>query len=363
MKKIIILFFACHCLLHGATKRVLITGGAGFMGSNFTQYMYENYPEYEIAVLDLLTYSGRLENISDTIRQSPRFSFIHGSICDVEVVDRAFQTADFIVHFAAETDVSRSISDDEVFFETNVMGTRNLMHYLVKYKDRIERFVHISTSEVYGTCESNDMDEAHPLNPRSPYAASKLGADRTVYAYGCTYDLPVTILRIFNNYGPNQYVEKVIPKFITFAISGEPLVIHGSGEQTRDFIHVTDMARAVDAVLHSRCYELIKNEVINCGSGKTTSVAQIAKIVSDTFQLGDVKIIHGTDRPGQVEKHISSTAKAKKLLGWEPLIPFEQGIQMTIEWYKQHPEFWEKSFHDEQIRKDNNLLLCEKNRP
>ncbi len=356
----VLLLILCQSGLFGASKTVLVTGGAGFMGSNFVAYMFDKYPDYNIVVLDSLSYSGRLENIPESIRNSKRFSFILGSICDKKIVDEIFKKTDFIVHFAAESDVSRSISNDEVFFETNVMGTRNLMHFLVKHKKTVERFVHISTSEVYGTCEGDKIDEEHPLNARSPYAASKLGADRTVFAYGCTYDIPVTILRFFNNYGPNQYVEKVIPKFITFAINNEPLLIHGSGEQLRDFIHVTDMARAVDAALHMNDYDSIKNQVINCGSGKTTSVLEIAKIVASHFHLDETKIQYGIDRPGQVEKHISSTEKAKKLLNWSPLISFEEGIQMTIRWYKEHPEFWEKALKDEQIRKNNSELLTEK---
>jgi dTDP-glucose 4,6-dehydratase len=353
-------FLLSNLFAFAANQTLVVTGGAGFMGSNFVQYMYKKHPEYNIVVLDNLSYSGNLENIPSEIRSSERFSFVRGSICDKKVVEEVFKKANFVVHFAAQTDVGRSISDDEVFFETNVMGTRNLMHYLVKYKNRIKRFIHISSSEVYGTCEGKEMDEEHPLNPRSPYAASKAGADRTVYAYSCTYHLPVVILRFFNNYGPHQHVEKVIPKFVTFAINKEPLVIHGTGMQTRDFIHVVDMARAVDAALHVADFESIRNQAINCGTGKITSVKEIAEAVSSHFGLEATLLVYGSDRPGQVDKHLSSTAKAKRLLGWEALIPFEEGIQMTIKWYEEHPEHWEKTISDSQIHKDNTVLIQEK---
>lgn len=341
-------------------QTLLVTGGAGFIGSNFVQYMYEKHPDYRIIVLDSLNYSAAVDNIPEYIRNSKRFSFVHGSICDKKLVDALLAKSDLVVHFAAETDVTRSIVDDEIFYETNVMGTRNLMHYLVKHKDKVKRFVHISSSEVYGTCEGEIIDEEHPLKPRSPYAASKAGADRTVYAYGCTYDLPVTILRFFNNYGPHQHVEKVVAKFITLAIKKEPIVIHGSGEQVRDWLHVTDTARAIDAALHVKNFDSIRNQVINCGTGKSTSILEIAQVVCRALGVPPSKIIYTADRPGQVQKHITTTKKAEELLGWKPLISFDEGIVMTIRWYQQHPAFWEKTICDDQILKDNTTLITEK---
>ena len=363
MKKLISLFVMTLITLSinaSEKKTVVVTGGAGFIGSNFVKYMYDKCEDYDLIVLDALTYSASIDNIPEYIQKSPRFKFVHGSICDKELVDTVFKNANFVVHFAAETDVTRSIYDDEVFFETNVMGTRTLLHALVKHKN-IERFIQISSSEVYGTCENEDIDENHPLNPRSPYAAAKAGADRAVYAYGCTYDVPVVILRFFNNYGPAQHLEKVVGKFITLAINKEPLTVHGSGDQLRDWIYVVDTARAVDAALHVENFDLIKNQVINCGTGRAISILDIAKVVLNYFHLPEEQYLHySSDRPGQVEKHLSSTEKAFNLLGWKATTSFEDGLTDTIRWYEAHPEFWEKMFLSSEIRKENKTLIQEK---
>ncbi len=353
-------FIVSQCLAHAEEKTLLVTGGAGFIGSHFVQHMFNKYPDYRIIVLDALTYSATSDNIPESIRSSPRFSFVHGSICDKAIVSELLGKSDFVVHFAAESDVTRSICDDEIFYQTNVMGTRNLMHYLVKHKDKVQRFVHISSSEVYGTCEKEEIDEDHPLNPMSPYAASKAGADRTVYAYGCTYDLPVVILRFFNNYGPSQHLEKVVAKFITHALTKQPISIHGSGEQMRDWLYVMDTARAIDAALHVEHFDSIKNTVINCGTGCATSIKTIAETICLIANYPPCHLVYTADRPGQVHKHLSSTQKAKELLGWEALTSLEEGLIRTIAWYQQHPEFWEKEIGDPQIKKDNQVLISEK---
>jgi dTDP-glucose 4,6-dehydratase len=340
-------------------KTILITGGAGFIGSNFTEYMYEKYHDYHLIVLDSLNYSSTIESIPEHIRNSSRFSFVEGSICDEKIVEELMQKSDFVVHFAAETDVTRSIIDDKIFYETNVMGTRMLLHNLVKHKDKVERFIHISSSEVYGTCEGEEIDETHPLNPRSPYAASKAGADRTVYAYGCTYDLPVVVLRFFNNYGPRQHLEKVVAKMVAFSLIGKPRIIHGSGAQSRDWLYVKDTAQAIDAALHVD-FEQIRNQVINCGTGRATSILDIVKAIDHDLQLPVDTVSFTIDRPGQVHKHLSSTKKAKELLGWEAKTSLEEGLQKTISWYKKHPKFWEKDLFDQQIYKDNSVLILEK---
>lgn len=328
-------------------KTILITGGAGFIGSNFLKYMFDKYPTYKFIVLDALTYAGSLDKIPEYIQKSERFEFMHDSINNPEAVDKAMAKSDMVVHFAAETHVTRSIYEDEPFFVTDVLGTRVLMNAVRKYENRIERFVHISTSEVYGTAEGDEvMDESHPLNPRSPYAAAKAGANRLVYSYCCTYHVPAVILRPFNNYGPGQHLEKLIPRMITAAIRKEPLTIHGNGEQKRDWVYTLDVAQAVDLVLHHANFDEIKHQVINIGSGKAISVIEIARWVLEHFKLPESYLKYVGDRPGQVECHLSSTNKAQELLGWSATTSLDEGLNLTIQWYIDHPEIWEKMVDD-----------------
>ncbi len=321
-------------------KNVFITGGAGFIGSNFINYMFDKYPTYHFTVLDCLTYAGNLKNINAHIRNSNRFSFVHGSITNIALVDELMSKADLVVHFAAESHVARSILDDFVFFDTDVMGTRAMMAALVKHNKTVQRFIHISTSEVLGTAEELQMSEEHPINPRTPYAAAKAGADRLVYAYWCTYDIPAVIVRPFNNYGPQQHLEKLIPRLISQAIQGLPLTIHGDGEQKRDWVHTHDIARALDIILHIKDFNKIKNETIHLGSGMATSVNQIADTILNYFDQPLSKKRYTKDRPGQVALHISSTQKAWELLGWEPEISLSEGIIDTISWYENNIERW-----------------------
>lgn len=325
-----------------AEKTVLLTGAAGFIGSNFLKYMFDKYPAYHFFVLDLLTYAGNMDNIPSYIRKSPRFKFFYGSVTNQRLVDFLMAKVNFVVHFAAESHVTRSIYDSAVFFETDVIGTRILLDSLLLHKN-VERFVHISTSEVCGTAETIPMSEDHPINPRSPYAAAKAGADRLVYSYQCTYDIPTVIIRPFNNYGPRQHVEKMIPRFITSALKGECLTIHGDGLQSRDWMHVTDTCRALDKVLHNKNFDEIKNQVIHIGTGLDTSVLDIAQVIIKFFGLPDSFLKNVPDRPGQVLRHISSTEKAKKLLDWETSISLEEGLGTVIEWYKNNKEWWDKS--------------------
>lgn len=339
-KKIILTLCLILFSLVIEAKHVFITGGAGFIGSNFVNYMFKKYPNYHFTVLDKLTYAGNLNNLDSEVRESDRFTFVKGCITDVDLVDQLMSTADLVVHFAAESHVARSIVDDYVFFETDVLGTRALMAALVKYNKRIERFIHISTSEVFGTAEEFHMSEDHPINPRTPYAAAKAGADRLVYAYWCTYDIPAVIVRPFNNYGPNQHVEKLIPRLIAQAIEGVPLTIHGNGEQKRDWVHTFDIARALDQILHAENFSRIKNQAINLGSGRATSVNEIADTILAHFALPNDFKNYTKDRPGQVMLHISDTRKALELLGWEPKISIEDGLKSVIEWYKNNADHW-----------------------
>lgn len=324
------------------SKVVFLTGAAGFIGSNFLEYMFDTHPEYHFLVLDALTYAGNLENISPRIRDSDRFEFFYGSVTNYKLVEMLMRRAQLVVHFAAESHVTRSICDDSTFFETDVLGTRVVMTALVKYRKSVERFIHISTSEVLGTSESEMMGETHPINPRSPYAAAKAGADRLVYAYWCTYDVPAVIVRPFNNYGPRQHLEKLIPRLISSAIQGRPLTIHGDGEQMRDWLHTLDLCKALDRILHISNFEKIKNQVFHIGSEKATSVLDIARVVLKHFNLPESRLQFIGDRPGQVHRHMSDSTRAHELLGWKSQISLEEGLKDTIDWYLKNNEHWKK---------------------
>jgi dTDP-glucose 4,6-dehydratase len=326
-------------------KTILVTGGAGFIGSNFVRYLLDKYPDYHIIVLDLLTYAGNPENlpqehINGEGGSGSRLSFWYGNVTNGELVGRLVSQSDMVVHFAAESHVTRSIYDNKVFFETDVLGTQVVANAVLSHRDRIERFVHISTSEVYGTAESELMDEEHPLKPMSPYASAKAGADRLVFSYWATYQLPAIIIRPFNNYGPYQHLEKVVPRFITACLLGEPLTVHGDGQAQRDWLYVQDHCRALDAALH-RPIDGLAGEVINLGTAKSFSVLEIAERIREA--LGSSSEIHLVgDRPGQVFRHTSSTAKAKQLLGWEATTAFLPGLQQTIDWYRENTKWWER---------------------
>jgi dTDP-glucose 4,6-dehydratase len=322
-------------------KRVLITGGAGFIGSNFVRYIFDNYPDYHIIVLDALTYAGNTDNFTDKIKNDSRFSFWYGNVRHGELVNELVSRSDIVVHFAAESHVSRSIFDDTTFFETDVLGTQVVANAVVKNLDSVERFIHISTSEVYGTALEVPMTEEHPLNPSSPYASAKTGADRLVYSYWITYKIPAVIIRPFNNYGPHQHLEKVIPRFITSALLDEPLTVHGSGENTRDWLYVEDLCRALDRVMHADL-STVKGQVINIGTGRDIGIRAIAEIIVDKLNKPRTLITHMSDRFGQVMRHISSTEKASRLLGWKAETDFEHGITRTIDWYRQNSSWWQK---------------------
>jgi dTDP-glucose 4,6-dehydratase len=323
------------------SRTILVTGGAGFIGSNFVRYICDNYPGYNVIVLDALTYAGNMDNIPDSIKRDSRFTFWYGNIKNGELVNDLVSKSDIVVHFAAESHVARSIFDNTLFFETDVMGTQVVANAVLKHMNSVERFIHISTSEVYGTAIKVPMTEEHPLNPTTPYAAAKLGADRLVYSYYVTYSIPAVIIRPFNNYGPNQHLEKVIPRFITSAILNEPLTIHGSGEYTRDWNYVGDVCRALDQVLQINI-DRVKGQVINIGTGKDISVLDIAGIVLEKMGKPMSLISYMGDRPGQVNRHLASTDKSWQLLGWKAETDFNNGINKTINWYQQNREWWQK---------------------
>lgn len=323
-------------------RTILVTGGAGFIGSNFIRYWYRNFPDDTIIVLDNLTYAGNPDNIPFYMKNgNERFEFWYGNICNGELVNSVVERSDIIVHFAAETHVARSIFDNRVFYETDVLGTQTVATAVVKNYKTVERFIHISTSEVYGTGLYEPMDENHPLNPCSPYASAKCGADRLVYSFIQTYDIPAVILRPFNQYGPYQHLEKVIPRFITSALKDEPLTVHGDGKARRDWLYVEDTYKRIEKVINVPI-EKIKGEVFNLGSGESYSVLEIAHMILDMLNKAKSLIKHTGDRLGQVQNHISSTEKAAKELGIQPGRSFEDGLKQTIEWYENNESWWRR---------------------
>ncbi len=321
-------------------KTILVTGGAGFIGSNFICHIFKKYSEWRIIVLDALTYAGSIENIPPDMRDSGRFEFWYGDVNNLDLLGDLVGRSDIVVHFAAETHVARSLYLNRVFFVTDVLGTQAVANAVLKYSDKLERFIHISTSEVYGSALYEPMDEAHPLNPTTPYAAAKAGADRLVHSYIVSYDIPGVIIRPFNNYGPSQHLEKVVPRFITSALMGEALTIHGDGSAARDWVYARDTAKAVDLAIHAPL-EKVKGEVFNVGTGRAISVSEIANKISSGFGIKE-KFDFIPDRFGQVQKHISSTEKAERILGFKPSVSFEEGLIKTIQWYKNNRALWEK---------------------
>lgn len=320
-------------------RTVLITGGAGFIGSAFIRYLFEHDPHIKLIVLDALTYAGNLDNLPSLVRESSRLEFWQANVNDFDLVNDLTQRADCVVHFAAETHVARSLYCNRVFFETDVLGTQSVANAVLRWSDRVERFIHISSSEVYGTAAYEPMDEGHPLNPATPYAAAKAGADRLVYSYMVTYDLPAVILRPFNNYGPYQHLEKAVPRLITSVLLDEPFTIHGSGDAARDWIHVDDTARAVARALEAPL-KVVRGQVLNIGTGRSISISEIASMVASMMSKPNHPVEYVEDRLGQVVKHIAATEKARKVLGFEPGICFEQGLEKTIRWYSEHTDWW-----------------------
>lgn len=325
------------------SNTILITGGAGFIGSNFVEYLDRKYPDCRILVLDLLTYAGSMDNLPLVMRQ-PGYSsrvFWYGNVCNADLVTELVAQADVVVHFAAETHVTRSIYDNLLFFQTDVLGTHTVANAVLKNRETVKRFIHISTSEVYGTAEAAAMDENHPLKPMSPYASAKTGADRLVYSYWATYRIPAVIVRPFNNYGPRQHLEKVTPRFITSALLNEPLNVHGDGSAARDFVHVEDTCRAIDLVMNAPAEQVV-GEVFNVASGTDRSILSISEDVVRRTGIDPSLVRFLGDRPGQVIRHTGDWSKINRVLGWRPEISWEEGLGRTIVWYDVHRSWWEK---------------------
>lgn len=310
------------------SKKILVTGGLGFIGSNFAEYLVNS--GYNVVIYDAKTYAGNMKNV-EGIRK--KVKLLVKDIGDFKELCDAISEVDVIYHLAAESHVHESILSPRKFMETNFMGTYNVLEACRKHD---KKMVYVSTSEVYGTALKIPMTEEHPLNPRSPYAGSKAGADRLCYSYYITYGLPVSIARPFNNYGPKQLPEKVIPNFIIRAFFNKPLEIHGGGLQTRDWLYVSDHCDALEKFLHFRT----DGETLNLGTGRDISILYIANLILKHLNKSPSLIKHVGDRPGQVKKHIACTKKAEKLLKWKAKTSFEIGLKKTIDWYLQNKRWW-----------------------
>jgi len=314
--------------------RLLVTGGAGFIGSNFVRYTLGQYPDYSILNLDLLTYAGNLENLAD-LEGNRHHQFFHGDIGSAELVDKIMKSGiDAVIHFAAESHVDRSILDAGAFANTNIMGTLTLLE--AARKNKISRFVLISTDEVYGSLgETGAFTEESALAPNSPYAASKAAADLLLRSHNHTYGLPALIARCSNNYGPHQFPEKFIPLFVTNALAGLPLPLYGDGLNVRDWIHVLDHCAALDRILHHGK----DGEIYNIGARKEMPNIEIARLILHSLGKDDRLITFVQDRPGHDRRYAMDPSKIEKELGWKPSIGFPEGIEQTIRWYQQN-ESW-----------------------
>ena len=307
--------------------KVLVTGGAGFIGSNFLKYMVEKYPDYHFINLDGLTYCGNLENLRD-IEYRENYSFVKGDIRDLELVDKIVSDCDYVINFAAESHVDRSIEDPEIFIKSNVLGTQVLLD--ASKKHNIKKYLQISTDEVYGSLpEEGYFRETTPLQPNSPYSASKAGADLMVRAYHNTFDLPVNITRCSNNYGPYQFPEKLIPLMISNALEDKPLPVYGDGLNIRDWLHVYDHCTAIDLVLHKGKI----GEVYNIGGNNEKTNIDIVKLILKELDKSESLIQFVKDRLGHDRRYAIDSTKIQKELNWKPKYTFEVGIVETINWY------------------------------
>ncbi len=315
-------------------QSILVTGGAGFIGSNFVRYMISKYPAIRVIVLDALTYAGNRDNLSD-LEKNPRYFFFHGNICNKDIVENLASNVDAIINFAAETHVDRSIHDQDDFVRTDVMGTLVLLEAARKYK--IERYIQISTDEVYGSIENGAFTEEHPLAPNSPYSASKTGGDMLVRAYFKTYNVPAIITRASNNYGPFQYPEKLIPFFVTNAMDNIPLPLYGDGMNVRDWLYVTDHCEAIDFVLHHG----ETGNVYNVGGGNERTNIEITQFILNHLNKSNTLIRKVADRPGHDRRYAVDCSKINRL-GWKPRFRFEEAMAETIDWYVKHEPWWRK---------------------
>ena len=315
--------------------RYLVTGGAGFIGANFVHLLMERHPRARVTVLDKLTYAGNPANL-DPVRNRDTFRFVQGDIADAELVGPLIAEGfDFVVNFAAETHVDRSIGDPASFVKTDVFGVYTLLEAIRTHP--VSLFVQISTDEVYGEVMEGAATEEAPLMPRNPYSASKAGGDRLAYSYWATYGLPVVVTRCSNNYGPYQYPEKLIPLFVTNAIDHQPMPIYGDGKNQRDWIHVRDHAEAILTLIES---EGVEGELFNIGAGNEKTVLEIADLLLSLTGRPASLLSPVVDRPGHDRRYAVDSSKLRRKTGWAPRVSFEEGVRETVDWYKSREEWW-----------------------
>jgi dTDP-glucose 4,6-dehydratase len=312
---------------------VLVTGGAGFIGSNFVRYALATHPDWRITTLDKLTYAGRLENLQ-SVMEHPRHEFVKGDVADPAVADPLVRDAEIVVHFAAETHVDRSIASAGEFIMTDVYGTFVLLE-AARQTPKLRRFVQISTDEVYGSVPSGASRETDELKPRNPYSASKAGADRLAYSYWATYDVPVVITRASNNYGPNQFPEKIIPLFITNAVDDIPVPLYGDGLNERDWLHVRDHCRGLDVAIERG----VDGEVYNIGGGTHVRNVDLTRRILQLVGKPESLIRPVADRPGHDRRYSLDTSKLQAL-GWRPQVAFDEGLTETVNWYRDNESWW-----------------------
>lgn len=323
--------------------KLLVTGGAGFIGSCFVRHILNKYKDYEVINLDALTYAGNIENLDD-VKNNANYKFVHGNICDKKLVRELVNEVDAVINFAAESHVDRSITGPEIFIETNVQGTLNLLQ--ASKEANIQRFLQVSTDEVYGTLGKDGyFYETTPLAPNSPYSASKAGADLLVRAYYETYKMPVLNTRCSNNYGPYQYPEKLIPFFISKLLRNEKVPVYGDGLNVRDWLYVYDHCSAIDTVLHKGRV----GEVYNIGGHNEKTNLEITKIILEAMGKDESSIEYVQDRLGHDRRYAIDNHKIQTELGWQPSLTFEEGIKLTIDWYLNNQD-WIKSIEAKKLK-------------
>ncbi len=316
--------------------KIFITGGAGFIGTNFILYMMDKYPDYKIVNFDKLTYAGNLNNLK-AVENNPNYVFVKGDICNENEVKKAMAGCDWIIHFAAESHVDRSIMDPDTFVQTNVLGTNVLLRNAKELG--IKRFHHISTDEVFGELgPKGKFNEKTLYDPRSPYSASKASADHLVRAYYHTFNLPITISNCSNNYGPYQFPEKFIPLFATNLIENKKVPLYGEGLNVRDWIHVDDHSRALDLILHQGKV----GETYCVGGDAEKTNLEITNLILEYFSKGKEMIEKVTDRQGHDFRYAIDFSKIKNELGWQPEVNFEEGLKQTLRWYQDHQDWWKQ---------------------
>jgi len=318
---------------------MLVTGGAGFIGANFIEYILRTYDDYRVTNLDSLTYAGNIDNLALVEKQyNDRYVFVKGDIVDESTVDPLVEQADVVVHFAAETHVDTSIENPDIFLTTNILGTHTLLKAALKYGKK--RFHHVSTDEVFGALPLGGglFSEKTPYDPRSPYSASKASSDHLVQAYFHTHDLPTTISNCSNNYGPYQFPEKIIPLFILSALQDKELPIYGDGKSVRDYLFVEDHCRAIDMIVHDG----VPGESYCVGGGAEKNGIEIADTILNILGKPDTLKKFVSDRLGHDRRYAIDNEKMRNTFHWQPVMTFEEGLKQTINWYKEHPEWWQK---------------------